>query len=89
MGTAPSTRAVSEVNRINLFYPLMPSLGTRWAQSRPWEGMCVGINAHLTTLTAALLRELSLGGGKWVVSAADEATTDGNPGWTRETLTKR
>ena len=76
MGTAPSTRAASEVNRINLFFPLMPSLGNRWARSRPWEGMCVGINAHLTTLTAALLRELSLGGGKWVVSAADEATTD-------------
>jgi adenosylhomocysteinase len=76
MSSERSTRAAAEVNRINLFYPLMPSMGTRWATKRPWEGMCIAVNAHLTTLTAALLRELSLGGGKWVVSAADEATTD-------------
>jgi adenosylhomocysteinase len=36
----------------------------------------IGVNAHLTTLTAALVRELTLGGGEWVVSAANEATTD-------------
>ncbi|MEE2752268.1 MAG: NAD(P)-dependent oxidoreductase [Myxococcota bacterium] len=76
MSSERSTRAAAEVNRINLFYPLMPSMGTRWAKMRPWEGKCIAVNAHLTTLTAALLRELSLGGGKWVVSAADEATTD-------------
>jgi adenosylhomocysteinase len=76
MSSARSTAAAAEVNRINLFYPLMPRLGTRWARSRPWEGLTIGVNAHLTTLTAALMRELSLGGGTWVVSAADEATTD-------------
>ncbi len=76
MSSARSTAAAAEVNRINLFYPLMPRLGTRWARSRPWEGMTIGVNAHLTTLTAALMRELTLGGGTWVVSAADEATTD-------------
>ena len=76
MTTARATSAAAEIDRINSFFPLMTRLGNRWARSRPWEGRVVGINAHLTTLTAALVRELSLGGGEWVVSAANEATTD-------------
>jgi adenosylhomocysteinase len=71
-----STRAAAEVARMNTFFPLMPLLGTRWAKQRPFQGMRVAVNAHLTTLTAALLRELTLGGGEWVVSAANPATTD-------------
>ena len=71
-----STSAAAEINKINLFYGLMPQLGTRWAQSRPWQGKTIAINAHLTTLTATLLRELTLGGGEWVVCASDPATTD-------------
>ena len=76
MSTARATAAAAEIDRINTFFPLMKRLGNRWAQTRPWEGRVVGVNAHLTTLTAALVRELSLGGGEWVVSAANEATTD-------------
>ena len=80
-----STLAAAEINRINLFYGLMPRLGTRWAQTRPWEGKTIAINAHLTTLTATLLRELALGGGKWIISACDPATTDlGVVEWMRE-----
>ena len=59
-----TTSAAAEINRINLFYGLMPRLGTRWARTRPWEGKTIAINAHLTTLTATLLRELALGGGR-------------------------
>ena len=76
MATARSTEAAAEINRINTFFPLMNQLGNRWARTRPWEGRVIGINAHLTTLTGALVRELTLGGGEWVVSAANEATTD-------------
>ena len=54
-------RAAAEVARMNTFFPLMPLLGTRWAKQRPFQGMRVAINAHLTTLTAALMRELTLG----------------------------
>ncbi|MCP4807152.1 MAG: hypothetical protein GY884_17540 [Proteobacteria bacterium] len=71
-----STAAAAEVGRINTFFPLMPKLGLRWARSRPWEGKRIAVNAHLTTLTAALLRELTLGGGDWVVCAANVHTTD-------------
>ena len=71
-----ATAAAAEVARINTFFPLLPQLGLRWAAKRPWEGMTVAVNAHLTTLTAALVRELALGGGTWVVCAANEATTD-------------
>ncbi len=76
MSTARATAAAAEIDRINTFFPLMTRLGNRFARTRPWEGRVVGVNAHLTTLTAALVRELSLGGGEWVVSAANEATTD-------------
>jgi len=68
--------AEREVGLINTFFPILPLLGNRWAASRPWEGLTVGVNMHLTTLTAALLRELTLGGGTFVVSAASPATTD-------------
>ncbi len=76
MSTARATAAAAEIDRINTFFPLMTGLGNRFARTRPWEGRVVGVNAHLTTFTAALVRELSLGGGEWVVSAANEATTD-------------
>lgn len=68
--------AESQIGRINTFFPLLPRLGNRWAASRPWEGLTLGVNMHLTTLTAALLRELALGGGTFVVSACNPATTD-------------
>lgn len=68
--------AEREVGLINAFFPILPRLGNRWAASRPWEGLTVGVNMHLTTLTAALLRELTLGGGTFVVSACNPATTD-------------
>ncbi len=68
--------AEREVGRIHAFFPILPSLGNRWAASRPWEGRVVAMNLHLTTLTAALVRELSLGGGTFVLSAANPHTTD-------------
>lgn len=71
-----STNAAAEVARISTYYPLLPTLGLRWARNRPWDGLTVALNAHLTTLTAALVRELTLGGGNWVVCAANQATTD-------------
>jgi adenosylhomocysteinase len=54
----------------------MPLLGNHWAATRPFEGMTIGISAHLTTLTATLVRELALGGGSWALCGASEATTD-------------
>lgn len=71
-----ATRAAAEIDRINNFFPLMSVLGNRWAASRPFEGRVIGISAHLTTLTAALVHELSLGGGEWVLAGASDATTD-------------
>ena len=68
--------AEREVGRIHTFFPILPTLGNRWAAKRPWEGKTVGLNLHLTTLTAALVRELALGGGTFVVSAANPHTTD-------------
>jgi adenosylhomocysteinase len=73
---ARASRAAAEIERINAFFPIMPMLGNRWAASRPFEGLTIGISAHLTTLTGALMRELMLGGGKWIVCAASSATTD-------------
>lgn len=64
-----------EVGRINAFFPILPRLGNRWAASRPWEGLTVALNLHLTSLTAALVRELQLGGGTFIVSGASPATT--------------
>jgi adenosylhomocysteinase len=54
----------------------MTILGNRWAASRPFQGKTIAISAHLTTLTGALIRELSLGGGNWVVCSSNDATTD-------------
>jgi adenosylhomocysteinase len=71
-----SLEAVREIGRINAFYPILPLLGNRWAATRPWEGLTLGLNLHLTTLTACLVRELALGGGTFVLSAANPATTD-------------
>lgn len=71
-------RAEREIGRINAFFPILPTLGNRWAASRPWEGRTVALNLHLTTLSGALVRELTLGGGAFVVSSASPATTDKN-----------
>ena len=69
-------RVAAELGRIDAFFPVLQGLGTSWAASRPWEGLTVGVHLHLTTITLALVRELVLGGGRWVVSAANPATTD-------------
>ncbi len=71
-----SARAAADVARINAFFPIMPMLGNRWARTRPFEGRTIAISAHLTTLTAVMMRELILGGGDWIVVGASEATTD-------------
>lgn len=71
-------KAEREIGRINAFFPILPTLGNRWAASRPWQGSTIALNMHLTTLTGALVRELSLGGGTFIVSAANRATTDPN-----------
>jgi adenosylhomocysteinase len=68
--------AEREVGKIHAFFPILPTLGNQWAAHRPWEGLTIGLNLHLTTLTAALVRELALGGGRFVVSAANPHTTD-------------
>jgi adenosylhomocysteinase len=69
-------RAEAEIGRINTFFPILPLLGNQWAARRPFEGRVVGVNLHLTTLTGALIRELTLGGGTFVVCAAAPETTD-------------
>ena len=69
-------QAEQEVGRINAFFPILPRLGNHWAATRPWEGRTIGLNLHITSLTATLLREMVLGGGTFVVSAANTATTD-------------
>ncbi len=74
--STPQARASAELARIDAFFPLLQCLGLRWAQTRPWEGLTVGVHLHLTTITLALVKELVLGGGRWIVSAANPATTD-------------
>ena len=76
MAHDPALEAEGEIGRINAFFPILPKLGNRWAASRPWDGLTVGLNLHLTTLTAALVKELMLGGGRFVISAANPGTTD-------------
>ena len=71
-----SLSAEQEVGRINAFFPILPNLGNHWAAERPWEDATIALNLHLTTLTACLVRELSLGGGTFVLSAANPRTTD-------------
>jgi adenosylhomocysteinase len=68
--------AEQEIGRINAFFPILGRLGNRWAAKRPWEGRTIALNLHLTTLTAAFVRELTLGGGTFAVSAANPRTTD-------------
>ncbi len=46
------------------------------AAKRPFEGKTIALSGHLTTLTGALIRELALGGGSWVVCSVNHATTD-------------
>ena len=65
-----------DIGTIRAFFPILPLLGNRWAQGRPWEGRTIGMNVHLTNVTAALLQEITLGGARIVVSAANPATTD-------------
>jgi adenosylhomocysteinase len=80
-----TTRVAAELARIQTFFPILPLLGNRWAASRPWDGRTVALHLHLTTLTASLVRELVLGGGSWIVSAANPGTTDpGVVAWLRE-----
>jgi adenosylhomocysteinase len=71
-----AARAANEIARINAFFPIMPLLGNRWAARRPFEGMTLGVSAHLTTLTAARVREMGLGGGTIALCGASAATTD-------------
>ena len=71
-----TTRVASELARIQTFFPILPVLGDGWAARRPWDGHTVALHLHLTTLTASLVRELVLGGGEWILSAANPATTD-------------
>lgn len=71
-----AARVSSELGRIDAFFPILQVLGTSWARSRPWEGLTMGVHLHLTTITLALIKELVLGGGRWVISAANPATTD-------------
>src|SRR4051812_23547893 len=72
----PTTRVLAELGRIDTFFPILSTLGDRWAAARPWEGLTIGLHLHLTTLTATVVRELVLGGGRWICSAANPATTD-------------
>ncbi|MBA2321763.1 MAG: hypothetical protein H0V89_11485, partial [Deltaproteobacteria bacterium] len=76
MGDERGLQAEQEVGRINAFFPILPTLGNRWAASRPWEGTTIGLNLHVTPLSASLLRELALGGATCIVSSANPATTD-------------
>jgi adenosylhomocysteinase len=72
----PTARVLAELGRIDTFFPILSVLGNRWAAARPWEDRTVALHLHLTTLTATVVRELVLGGGRWIVSAANPATTD-------------
>jgi adenosylhomocysteinase len=71
-----TARVLAELGRIDTFFPVLSALGNRWAATRPFEGLTIGLHLHLTTLTATVVRELSLGGGRWICSAANPATTD-------------
>ncbi len=71
-----AARIAGELARNNAFFPIMPLLGNRLAATRPFDGQTIAVSAHLTSLTAAMVQELTLGGGEWVVCGASEATTD-------------
>jgi adenosylhomocysteinase len=68
--------AERDIGTTKAFFPILPTLGNRWAARRPWEGRTVGLNLHLTTLSASFVQELLLGGATCVVSAANPGTTD-------------
>lgn len=68
--------AEREVGRIHTFFPILQKLGNRWATRRPFDGHTIALNLHLTTLTLAFVRELSLGGGTFVLSPSNPRTTD-------------
>ncbi len=70
----PAERVLAELGRIHTFFPILQSLGNRWAASRPWEHQRVGLNLHMTSLSAAFVSELVLGGGEWAIRAASSAT---------------
>jgi adenosylhomocysteinase len=71
-----ASAVAKEIGSINAFFPLLPQLGNQWAARRPFDGKIFGLNLHLTTLTATLLRELGIGGGTYIITAANPATTD-------------
>jgi len=71
-----AARVAAELTRIQAFFPIMQLLGNRLAATRPFQGQTIGMSAHLTTYTAALVQELRLGGGEWAICAASDATTD-------------
>ena len=71
-----AARVAAELTRMQAFFPIMQLLGNRLAATRPFDGCTVGMSAHLTTHTAALVQELTLGGGTWAICAASDATTD-------------
>ena len=58
-----AARVAAELTRMQAFFPIMQLLGNRLAATRPFDGCTVGMSAHLTTHTAALVQELMLGGG--------------------------
>jgi adenosylhomocysteinase len=61
---------------LHTFFPLLPTLGNRWAARRPFAGAVIGLHVHVTPVTAAFARELQLGGARVVVCAVDPETTD-------------
>jgi adenosylhomocysteinase len=65
-----------DIGTLAAFFPVLPRLGNRWAARRPWEGKVIGLNLHITPISASFLQELSLGGATLVVSAANPGTTD-------------
>jgi adenosylhomocysteinase len=71
-----AARVAAELTRMQAFFPIMQLLGNRLAATRPFDGLRIGMSAHLTTHTAALVQELRLGGGEWIICAASGATTD-------------
>lgn len=64
-----------EVSRINAVFPLFETLLHELAERRPFEGLTLGWNCHLTSLTAVAARALVAGGGRWRVSECNPATT--------------
>jgi adenosylhomocysteinase len=68
--------AEQDVGATRLFFPVLQRLGDAWARSRPWADVAIGLNLHLTTLTAALVDELQLGGARCLVSGANPGTSD-------------